>query len=67
MYPGSYCVLQVTPNDEVRGIVVRGANVMPNAVVEEAFQVGGRICWLVSLHICWLVSSPQWGPEPHLF
>ncbi len=31
--------MQVTPNDEIRGMVATGANVLPNAVVQETFKV----------------------------
>jgi len=31
--------VQVTPNDEIRSIVVNGANALPTAVVEDTFKV----------------------------
>ncbi len=30
--------MQVTPNDEVRGMVATGANMLPNKVVQDAFK-----------------------------
>lgn len=48
-------VPQVTPNDEVRGMVATGANALPNAVVQRAFKVGN---WLACSVQCWRPCRP---------